>query len=146
MENFDYSKPCSTCQFPENYCATYIGPKFQADSKRKIFFIGLDSGCEGNGELCARAWQESVLSNYREDEAPWNWHYKACIAITSDIHGLSCQTGCKEKCSGCPAELCALTHFAQGNAVKCVHPGSRTKEFKQQHLIFFLFIAGRPGS
>jgi len=108
---------------------------FGTPGKSKVFFIGLDAGNDGNGEREADKWQLSVLSHYRGCQAPWNPHYKACIAIAADIHGLSCKTACKAKCAGGPTDACALAYFAQANGVRCVSPGKRDRSFTQRHLI-----------
>lgn len=120
---------CSGCKNPDGYCATYIGPLFD-ETEPKVLFIGLDIGKDGNGDPNAHKWQKRLLAYYREEGNHWNPHYKGCIFVAADILGAQCKETCRESCSKYSHDLCALTHFAQGNAVKCVASGNGTMEFK----------------
>jgi uracil-DNA glycosylase len=137
MESFDCFRRCSACESPDRYCATYIGPRFGISGQPTIFFVGLDGGKDdGHVRTSVEEWRKAVLANYRVEHDCWNPHYRACIQITADLlGGMPCEKLCQKRCAGYPDDLCALSHFAQGNAVKCVKAGSPTMEFRQHHLI-----------
>ncbi len=120
----------SGCVNPNGFCATFIGPLFD-QSPRKMLFIGLDSGREGNGCIDALEWQKRVMEVHHDEGQKWNWHYKASIFLEAGVLGLNqCKYECREACSGRDLSLCALAHMAQGNAVKCVAAGNITMDFQ----------------
>jgi len=143
IESFDCLHRCSTCESPDKYCATYIGPQFGIDGKPTIYFLGLDGGKDdGHVKPNVEEWRRAVLANYRDEQNGWNPHYRACIKIAADLLGMSCETLCQHKCAGHPHDLCALSQFAQGNAVRCVKAENPTMEFSQHHLIPSCLLLG----
>ncbi len=99
-------------------------------------FIGLDAGDASNAEENAAEVQVRRIAYYRVDGTNWNWHYKATVAMAADVLGLSdCLSQCQQRCAQLQDAGCALLHFAQGNAVKCVKNGQIGMPFKQRGMI-----------
>jgi hypothetical protein len=122
-------KRCAACHPEDDYCATYIGPLF--GHLKTILFIGLD---HGQGRCLTRAERASGIVEYYRDSpkaAPWNLHYKGCLWMASSILDLPCSQLCQERCAKHEQESCALLHFAQANAVKCVSSESKEMRFVQ---------------
>jgi hypothetical protein len=145
MRAFDTLRRCSACESPDKYCSTYIGLWFgKISGKPTIFFLGLDGGRDdGHVRSSIQEWQSAVLSHYRDEQNGWNPHYRACVQITADLlGGMPCETACRIKCAGHPDRNCALSLFAQGNAVKCVRAGNTTMQFSQSRLIPYCLPLG----
>ncbi len=126
-------KRCVGCNSENSYCATYIGPRF--GELRKILFVGLD---HGQGECPTRTERAAeVVNGYRNSTgvAQWNLHYKGCVWVASVILDLPCREQCKDGCAKLEQKSCALLHFAQANAVKCVSPESKEMRFLQARRI-----------
>src|SRR5579864_609844 len=95
-------------------------------------FIGLDSGRsleEWYPEIAGTlAWREIVCGGYRaaDPKKPenFNWHYRGCVSVASRLLNLPCKDTCHKKCALHNDADCALAHFAQTNAVKCVETKS----------------------
>ena len=120
---------CTACNGESSYCATYIGPHFA--SSTRILFIGLDHGQGGYPTKAERAGE--VIKYYRESPTPpaWNLHYKGCVLAAAEILQLPCARQCQRRCAKLEPESCALFHFAQANAVKCVSSQSQEMRFLQ---------------
>src|SRR4051812_23625661 len=56
--------------------------------------------------------------------------------MAADLLGFSeCASQCQQRCARLQEADCALLHFAQGNAVKCVKPDHPGRSFEQDDMI-----------
>ena len=134
LSRLDSIRPLACCSdLPEScYRPAYVGPHY--GERTKILFVGLDSGTSGTDDvpkaLTAREWQCRVFSDgYRKQEGKkrnesWNDHYRGCVRTASAILGMACESECSSACRVKPSSECALSYFAQTNAVKCAPPNS----------------------
>jgi hypothetical protein len=80
---------------------------------------------------------DEIVRYYRDSptRAAWNLHYKGCVLAAADILELPCTQACHERCAKHEPKSCALLHFAQANAVKCVSSSSKEMRFVQRRKI-----------
>jgi len=126
----DLIRPSSCCSDLPAACyrPAYVGPQY--GQKARILFVGLDSGTsDGIPEpLAAKEWQRAVFTEgYRKQQGAngnwaWNAHYRGCVKTASAILRMTCESECGTRCILKPTSECALSYFAQTNAVKCAPP------------------------
>ena len=73
--------------------------------------------------------------NLTAHNRPWNPHYRGTVRIDAELSQLACAATCNRSCAGKRPAECALEHFAQANAVKCVETEKTNRQFEGQRLV-----------